>query len=79
MDEQRTGRQLHRARKRVAALTTAINEACEIIELGDQRLLAADGPAGGKPPDISLEEWKRMYRILDKARKPARSDSRGGL
>lgn len=69
MDEQRVGRQLHRYRGRIAGLVSAINEACAIIELGDQRLLAGDGPAGGRPPEISLEEWRRMYVVLDRARK----------
>jgi hypothetical protein len=73
MDEQRTGRQLHRYRSRIAELTEAINIACGIIEVGDQRLLVSDGPASG-PPDISLAEWRRMYRVLDKARKANRSE-----
>jgi hypothetical protein len=69
MDEQRTGRQLHRYRRRIAELTKAVNEACALIELGDQRLLAGDGPAGGRPPELSLEEWRRLYVTLDRARK----------
>lgn len=54
---------------REAALLAAINKACGIIELGDQRLLAGDGPAGGQPPELSLAEWRTLYVTLDKARK----------
>lgn len=72
-DQQRDGRQLHRYRSRIAALVKAIDEACGIIELGDQRLLASDGPAGGRPPEISLEEWRRMYVVLDRARKAGKT------
>lgn len=32
------------------------------IELGDQRLLAMDGPAGGQIPDLSPHEWGVVYR-----------------
>ena len=42
--------------------------AIQIIETGDDRLLAADGPVGGQPPDISLEEWREMYVRLVRAR-----------
>ena len=52
------------------ALREAVNAACAIIELGDQRLRASDGPAGGQPPDLSLAEWRRLYVTLDNARRP---------
>lgn len=52
--------------KRARAL---VAEAAGIIEVGDQRLLASDGPAGGLPPDISLTEWRRLYVCLEEARK----------
>jgi len=55
----------------VAALSAsraAISKACGIIELGDQRLLASDGPAGGQPPDLNLQEWRELYVTLDTAR-----------
>lgn len=45
-----------------------LNRAIEIIETGDQRLLASDGPAGGQPPDISLAEWRELYVCLTKLR-----------
>lgn len=73
MDEQRAGRQLHRYRSRIAALTKAIDEACGIIEVGDQRLLVSDGPAGGQPPELSLAEWRKLYTVLDRARKAKES------
>ena len=50
------------------AMRRAINRACEIIELGDHRLLASDGPAGNQPPDLSLAEWRELYATLDAAR-----------
>ena len=52
----------------VARLRRAIDRACFIIETGDQRLLAADGPAGNQPPDLRLDEWRELYRILDSTR-----------
>lgn len=33
-----------------------------MLELGDNRLLACDGPAGGQLPDLSPEEWGKVYR-----------------
>lgn len=42
----------------------AVLKACNIIERGDERLLASDGPAGGQPPDLSLEEWSTLYETL---------------
>lgn len=50
-------------------LRAAINDACAIIETGDARLLAGDGPAGNQPPDLTLYEWRRLYVILDTARR----------
>ena len=47
----------------------ALNKACGIIEVGDQRLLASDGPAGNQPPEISLSEWRTLYKTIDHARK----------
>lgn len=55
-------------RKRVAELQKAIRIACGIIEVGDQRLLASDGPLNGQPPDISLAEWRRLYQVLNRTR-----------
>lgn len=46
-----------------------LDEAAGIIEVGDQRLLAYDGPAGNLPPDISLAEWRRLYVCIQDARK----------
>lgn len=53
----------------VQDIREAVDHACTIIETGDQRLLAADGPAGNQPPDISLTEWRDLYIKLDQARK----------
>lgn len=51
-------------------LLDAINTACAIIETGDNRLMAADGPCGDQPPALSLAEWRQLYVTLDNARKP---------
>ncbi len=56
------------AEKRITKLEEAIAEACGIIEVGDQRLLASDGPAGNQPPELSLREWRRLYRVLNATR-----------
>ena len=33
----------------------------DLLELGDTRLLAGDGPCGGQPPSLSAAEWGRVY------------------
>ena len=33
-----------------------------MLELGDDRLLAGDGPAGGQIPDLNPNEWSKVYR-----------------
>lgn len=51
---------------------------CEMLELGDQRLLAGDGPAGGQRPDLSPEEWGKVYRAckrIAKMRKQSATDA----
>lgn len=55
-------------KRKLDALVTAVDTACQLIELGDQRLLASDGPAGGQPPDLSLGEWRQLYKTLNRAR-----------
>lgn len=35
---------------------------CTLLELGDDRLLASDGPAGGQLPDLSPDEWGKVYQ-----------------
>jgi hypothetical protein len=50
----------------------ALERACGIIETGNRRLMASDGPAGGQPPDISLREWRTMYVTLSRALTRAR-------
>lgn len=52
----------------IVGLRAALNAACGIIEIGDQRLLASDGPVNGRPPELSLAEWRKLYRTLDTAR-----------
>ena len=48
-------------RQRLETVETRLAEIAKIIELGDHRLMAADGPCGNLPPDISLAEWRQMY------------------
>lgn len=55
--------------KAIVYARTAIEDACRIIERGDERLLHIDGPCNNLPPDISLAEWRTMYVTLDNARK----------
>jgi 3-deoxy-D-arabino-heptulosonate 7-phosphate (DAHP) synthase len=50
-------------------MRAAISRACDIIEAADARLLALDGPCGGLPPVMSLDEWRTLYVTLDNARK----------
>ena len=37
-----------------------------LLELGDDRLLAADGPAGGQLPDLTPQEWGKVYRACQR-------------
>ncbi len=54
--------------ERSVAARRAIKRACEIIETADARLLATDGPCGGLPPNMSLDEWRELYVTLDEWR-----------
>lgn len=40
-----------------------------MLELGDNRLLACDGPAGGQLPDLSPNEWGKVYRACQRIAK----------
>lgn len=55
-------------RTQVAELVSVIDKACKIIETADARLLTIDGPCGDMPPDMTLEEWHELYKLLDDAR-----------
>lgn len=47
-------------------LTTAMRDDARIVmrllEIGDARLMALDGPCGNQLPDLSPQEWGRVYR-----------------
>ena len=43
------------------AMLERLEQIAEIIELGDSRVLAGDGPVAGLPPAINMGEWRRMY------------------
>ena len=49
-------------------LLNAINKACEIIEEGDRRLMHYE-VVGSQPPNLTLKEWRELYRTLDAARR----------
>lgn len=40
-----------------------------MLELGDHRLMACDGPIGGKLPQLSPEEWGKVYRACQRIAK----------
>jgi hypothetical protein len=40
-----------------------------MLELGDLRLMACDGPCGGRLPDLSPEEWGKVYRACKRLTK----------
>lgn len=63
-------------RSEIRAILLSIDEAKHIIETGDQRLLASDGPVGNQPPDISLDEWRAMYLQIERAHKTLTSLNR---
>ena len=44
-----------------------LDTAISIIKVADARNMANDH-AGGLPPDMSLAEWKKLYRSLVRAR-----------
>jgi uncharacterized protein YukE len=35
-----------------------------LLELGDTRLMAMDGPCGGELPDLYPQEWARVYKAM---------------
>lgn len=45
-----------------AAMRKAAQTVINLLELGDDRLLAADGPCGGQKPDLTPKEWGKVYR-----------------
>ena len=55
-----TDKRLRSNLKKDAAIVT------RMLELGDQRLLAGDGPAGGQLPDLSPQEWGKVYRACQR-------------
>ena len=44
-------------------LRARLDEIADIIWAGDGRLLAQDGPVGGQPPLIRLDEWRRIWLL----------------
>ena len=72
MDEQKVGRQLHRYRRRIAEMAKDAKIVSDMLSLGDQRLLASDGPAGGQLPDLSPEEWGKIYRACKRIARSTR-------
>lgn len=62
-------RQIVTLRRELSAVLAAVEHACTLIELGDRRLLAADGPCGNQPPQLSLGEWRQLYHTLNRVRR----------
>lgn len=50
------------ARLKVRACKKDAQIVTRMLELGDTRLMACDGPCGGQLPDLSPEEWGKVYR-----------------
>lgn len=48
------------------ALLRAATTVKEMLELGDTRLMAGDGPCGGQLPQLSPDEWGKVYRACKK-------------
>lgn len=41
----------------------------DYLEIGDQRLLASDGPVSGQRPDLTSQEWGKVYRACKRIAK----------
>jgi hypothetical protein len=62
-DERSTPQRIARACKKDARIVT------RMLELGDHRLMARDGPCGGQLPALSPEEWGKVYRACQRIAK----------
>lgn len=60
--------ELHR---KYSSMVRNAKTVCTMLELGDGRLLASDGPAGGQLPDLTPLEWGRVYRACQRIMKAA--------
>jgi hypothetical protein len=56
-------------KQELAALKKDADIVMQMLELGDQRLLAGDGPCGGQLPDLSPGEWGKVYRACKRIAK----------
>ena len=52
-----------------AAAVAAAREAQLLIEVGEQRALAIDGPVGHFRDELSDSEWRRLWLALGKFRR----------
>lgn len=43
----------------------------DLLDIGDQRLLASDGPINGRLPDLSPDEWGKVYRACKRIARAA--------
>lgn len=59
--------EIRRLREQLRVAREKVARAAEIVETGDSRLMAVDGPCGGLPPDITLKEWREMYLCMSAA------------
>jgi hypothetical protein len=53
---------IDRQAKQIRWLQGHASVVVRLLETGDNRNLASDGPAGGKSPDLSPSEWGEVYR-----------------
>lgn len=44
-----------------------------MLEMGDLRLQAQDGPCGGQLPELSIKEWRKVYLACQRIAKFARA------
>lgn len=52
----------------VERLRAVVQDACEIIEQGDDPRVGSSGNDRGWSPDISMTEWRTLYATLNSAR-----------
>lgn len=67
------------AAQRIEQLEKRLADAAEIIEVADNRALAADGPVSHCRDEMTDAEWRRLYRAVKREQsKPKKNPARGG-
>lgn len=52
--------------ERIAAMRKDARIVKKYLEVGDDRLLAGEGPAGKQVPELSPGEWGKVYRACSR-------------